>query len=136
VNPLAPFSDKLHKLFKLLLSSTSPGEIVNARDAMLRVVTSNSGDLHSLAEVLVAGLKPEIKTVYRDRAPNKEAHARDVAAWCLEQFEAGALCYGEKERTFVEDMARRYGDPTEKQRAWLAKIFDRLIIHQRNRGAA
>ena len=43
---------KLHKTFLLMLSATSPGEIVAARDALLRLAQAKGRDVHSLARAL------------------------------------------------------------------------------------
>src|SRR5262245_5390202 len=130
-NPLKFHSEKLKKLFLMLLSSTADGEVVAARDAMMRLVKNTGSDLHGLAQVLVDGLTPQTQIIFKERPPSAELPARDIARWCLEQFNSGPLYYGEHEKTFVRDMSMRWGDPTEKQRAWLAKIHARLL-----RGAA
>ena len=126
MNALAKHTDRLKKLFLMLLSATSDGEVVGARNAMMRLVQANGGDLHALAQVLVDGLSPQERIVYKERPPTQEAPARDVARWCLDQFDAGAPNHGEREIRFVRDMAARWGDPSEKQRAWLSKIHARL----------
>jgi hypothetical protein len=126
-NSLAVHSEKLRKLFLVLLSSTSDGEVISARNAMMRLVQSTGADLHGLAQVLVDGLVPQRHTMFKERPPSAELPARDIARWCFEQFENGALCYGEHEKSFVRDMSMRWGNPTEKQRAWLAKIHARLL---------
>jgi hypothetical protein len=120
-------SEKLRKLFLMLLSSTADGEVVAARNAMMRLVQSTGSDLHGLAQVLVDGLTPQTQIIFKERAPSAEMPARDIARWCLEQFENGGLCHGQHEKQFVCDMSMRWGDPTEKQRAWLAKIHARLL---------
>jgi hypothetical protein len=126
-NPLKSHSERLKKLFLMLLSSTADGEVVAARNAMMRLVQSTGSDLHGLAQVLVDGLTPQTRIIFKERPPSAELPARDIARWCLEQFENGAPCHGEHEKTFVRDMSMRWGGPTEKQRAWLAKIHARLL---------
>ena len=108
----------------MLLSSIADGEVVLARNAMMRLVQSTGSDLHGLAQVLVDGLIPETRIIFKDRPPSAELPARDIARWCLERFENGA-CHGQYQKNFVRDMTMRWGDPTEKQRAWLANIHAR-----------
>ena len=127
MSSLSVHSEKLKKFFLLLLSSDAAGEVIAARDAMMRLVKSNGGDLHELAQVLMDGLTPQKEIVFVERAPSPEAPARDIAKWCLEKIEQGAACYGQRERDFVRDMSMRWGEPTQKQRDWLAKIHARLL---------
>ena len=51
-------ADKLHKTFLLMLDTTSPGEIVAARDALVRLARTEGHDVHSLARALVLSRKP------------------------------------------------------------------------------
>jgi hypothetical protein len=130
VSALRAHSDKLKKLFLVLLSASVDGEVVAARNAMMRTVESVGADLHELAQVLMDGLAPQKEIVFVERAPSREAPARDIAKWCLEKFEQGAACYGQHERDFVRDMTMRWGEPTPKQRDWLAKIHARLMRNE------
>jgi hypothetical protein len=126
VSALQNHSEKLKKLFLVLLSSTADGEVVAARNAMMRLVQSTGADLHALAQVPVNGLTPQTEIVYVERPPSTEQSARDIARWCLEEIENGGPCFGEHEKRFVKEMSARWGEPTDKQRAWLGKIYARL----------
>jgi hypothetical protein len=135
MNPLEPHVDKIKKLFLVLLSSSADGEVIGARNAIMRLVENSKSDLHALAQVLVDGLKPRERIVYRVKPPSQEARAQDIAEWCLEQFDKGGVCHSVAERKFVQDMARKWGPLSPKQTAWLAKIRARLLANPK-RGAA
>jgi hypothetical protein len=123
-NPGASDVEKLAKIFRLLLSATSPGEVVAARDAMLSLINGHKMDLHDLAAVLVKGFNPPV--LYKP--PSIEEPACDVAAWCLYQFERNGIRPRDaREHQFIRDMARRWGPPSEKQKKWLAAIHNRLV---------
>jgi hypothetical protein len=113
-------SDKMHKAFLLMLSATSPGEIVAARDALVRLAQARKQDVHSLARAL--GL---------DRAPNGDASPKEddrdhaeMARFCWAVFEQGARL-SEKEQKFVNDMIG-WRRPSQKQIDWLTSIYERL----------
>lgn len=111
---LAAHSERLHKIFLLLLSATSPGEVFAARNAMVRIAEEEQADIHDLAKAF--GVVPL-------EAPKT---AREIAQWCLQQFDNGVPPRSEREREFIDDMAVRWGKPTEKQESWLASIYARL----------
>jgi hypothetical protein len=122
--PLKAYSEQLQKLFRLIFSSDQAGEVVGARDAILRIGKKEGADLFELTKIFASGLEPKI--VYRDRPPTVEASPRDIALWCLDQFHSGGLC-NPREYQFVSDMTRRWGPATEKQAKWLAAIRARLM---------
>jgi len=95
---LKTHSDRLVKLFKLMMSSSLAGEVVNARDMIVKVLASEKKDIHDLANVLVSGLDPKV-VVFRDRPPSAERPAQEIAAWCLEQYEERPWCYPGRPRT-------------------------------------
>jgi hypothetical protein len=111
---LTAHSERLRKLFLLLLSATSPGEVFAAREAMVRIVEGERADVHDLAKAF--GVVPL-------EAPKT---AREVAQWCLQQFHNGIPPRSGREREFISDMAVRWGEPTERQESWLASIYARL----------
>jgi hypothetical protein len=114
---LAAHSERLHKIFLLLLSATSPGEVFAARNAMVRIAEEEQADIHDLAKAF------GVMTVVPLEAPGT---AREIAQWCLQQFDNGVPPRSEREREFIDDMAVRWGKPTEKQESWLASIYARL----------
>jgi hypothetical protein len=102
---LTAHSEKLCKIFKLLLSASSPGEVVAARNAMLAVVGGEDMDLHDLAQVLADGLRPRQTVVYKP--PSIEQPACDVAAWCQFQFDKGhAVPRDPREYKFIVSMTK------------------------------
>jgi len=55
---LAAHSERLHKIFLLLLSATSPGEVFAARNAMVRIAEEEQADIHDLAKAF--GVMPVV----------------------------------------------------------------------------
>jgi hypothetical protein len=110
-------SDKMHKAFLLMLSATSPGEIVAARDALVRLAQTKNYDVHSLARTL---------DLNKSRAPGaQKLTTRQMATHCWEEFEAGNATLSEKEQKFVREMMH-WRKPTEKQVDWLEGIYERV----------
>jgi hypothetical protein len=133
----------LKKLFLLLLSSSAPGEVMNARDKLVSFARREGSDIHVLAERL-AGLSPvEMQKIY-DTGYHEGARAteskingsgnfhnvdglpdwNEIALFC--QRNVGRL--QKKEHAFVDDMAGQtvWREPTEKQAKWLRSIFYKL----------
>ena len=76
--------------------------------------------------VLVNGLEPKQATIWKP--PTLDEPARDIAAWCLFQYEnESATPQNERELEFLQDMTRRWGPPSEKQTKWLAAIHNRIL---------
>jgi hypothetical protein len=114
-------TDKLHKAFLLMLSATSSGEVVAARNAVVRLAQTRKHDVHSLARALDLGRTP------RGGASAKDGENLDTAVmayFCWEMFERGAHL-SEKEQKFVDDMID-WRKPTQKQIDWLKSIYERL----------
>ncbi len=111
--------DKLHKAFLLMLSATSPGEIVAARDAMVRLAKIEKYDVHQLASSLILNRKPN------GSAPPDpdEGSTREMATFCWYGRDCAHL--SEKERKFIEDMMS-WRKPSEKQIDWLKSIYARV----------
>ena len=123
---LKAHGDRLVKLFKLMMSTTSAGEVVSARDMMVKIATGENMDIHDLADVLVKGLDPKDGVIWKP--PTLDEPARDVAAWCLFQYESkNATPQNQRELEFLKDMIRRWGTPSEKQAKWLAAIYNRIL---------
>lgn len=108
----------LHKTMLLLLRATMPGEIVAARDALLRVIQAEKYDVHTVAHVLTGSL------VEWKANGKKKPSTRQMAQFCTTMMEDGAHV-SDKEKKFVEDMMS-WRNPTEKQSHWLKSIYERL----------
>jgi len=93
------------------LASDHDGEVVATVRAIMRVLKTAGLDLHDLARVIKLpgagdGDEPDWRTLLRAcRAHMDELTRREVK--------------------FIESLSRWRGAPTEKQRAWLAAIYDR-----------
>jgi hypothetical protein len=118
--------------FVLLLGSDKPGEVNAAAAALCRALKADGHDLHDLVEALKG-----TRIIYRDKIVEKtkvvypkteELSPREIAQRCLDK---GSERLNEREQRFIEDMSRRYGDPTERQRSWLFAIHDKLFARQR-----
>ena len=136
-----PVAEKVGKLLRLL-SSPIDGEVLGAARALLRTLTSNGLDMHTLAERVERNgfNKDEAQRLYQagfqDGLAQGEYRAatfrnmdgtptwHEMAVWCAQQADR----LREQERKFVNDMAGRtvWCEPTEKQAKWLKSIYYRL----------
>ena len=114
-------TDKLNKMFLLLLSATEQGEVVAARDAMLRFARTRKHDMYSLARALVLDREPKGNAGTKD---SDKLGIPEMAYFCWEMFEQGGHL-SEKEQKFVNDMIG-WRRPTQKQIDWLKSIYERL----------
>jgi hypothetical protein len=120
-------TDRLAKLFRLMMAATSAGEVVNARDGIVRILKTEHQDIHDLANVLLLGLQPPPPPVVV-ASPSVDASACDIAAWCIVQLKLNPKLPCEpREREFLDDMSQRWGEPTDRQAKWLSAIHNRLI---------
>jgi hypothetical protein len=105
---LAP--DALERLIKLLgmLSSAHDGERAAAGQKAHEFIRR-----HGLtwSEILLAGPASPPKLGWRDKQRACQAHEH---------------CLNSRERAFVLSLARWRGTPTEKQLAWLDRIYENL----------
>jgi hypothetical protein len=109
-------AEKIEKTVLLMLSATLPGEITAARDALVRQARLRGKDIHDVAKMFIEWMLNPPAT--------GEPSARDIAAWCLDQFDCGQIKEkDEREYNFVCDMSQRWGPPSEKQAKWLASIY-------------
>jgi hypothetical protein len=113
--------DKLRKAIVLMLGSDKPGEMAAARDAVLRLARNERCGLHELAAALIVGLKQVRSVGARER--QECASYVEMAESILDWAECGGYL-SEREQTFVEDMVE-WHRPSEKQMAWLQKIYRR-----------
>jgi len=112
--------DKLRKALLLMLLSPTPGEVMAARAAVMRLAQSQKLDGHKLADTFIIAL-------LRGRRPNgsDELSVNERAARCWDWHQrTGRL--SERELGFVEDMMNARFALSEKQQKWLNAIFARV----------
>jgi hypothetical protein len=134
-------AEKVGKLLRLL-SSPNDGEVLGAARALLRTLTSNGLDVHTLAERVERNgfNKNDAQQLYQagfqDGLAQGESRAatfsnidgtltwHEMAVWCAQQADR----LRDQERKFVDDMAARtvWCEPTKKQAKWLKSIHYRL----------
>jgi hypothetical protein len=116
------FPPAVPKLLRLL-DTDIDAECVAAPRALGRALRSNGQDFHSLAELVEhrRGDGRHHRRPGADRDPDFDDW-RDVVRWCR----ARAALLNPAEAEFIAGMADWYSAPTPKQRAWLARIADRL----------
>jgi hypothetical protein len=96
-----------------LLGSNQDGEVVAAARAIGRTLKSAGADFHTLAATIERS-EPEVSS---DRAE----YWRDMARWLIEKSRAR---FSEKEQAFLHDMTTWPDEPTDRQAAWLRRIFE------------
>ncbi len=137
-------SKRVQQVMLTMLSSTLPGEVVAARDALLNLLKSAGTDIHEFTDrangfseadmqrLYDAGFTDGQNAVVTRKFGSGEFHNVDgtpnwfeIARYCQQQT---ARLRGDKERDFVNDMAARtlYRPPTPAQEKWLCSIFFRL----------
>jgi hypothetical protein len=108
--------DKLRKAFLLLMRSSVPGEVIAARDGMLRLAETENCGPYELADALTIGA---------GRIQDKDnLSPQDIARRCWDFHEAGGWL-SEKEQKFVREMMH-WTRRSEKQIAWLESIYARI----------
>jgi hypothetical protein len=106
-------SDKLQKALLLMLRASIPGEVVAARDSVLRLARMGP---HELTSALLIGVN--------SRAGHGEITSQEMASRCVDwHLRNGGL--SEKEAKFVNEMTN-WRKPTEKQTDWLKSIYERM----------
>jgi hypothetical protein len=115
----APIAPRLRKLL-LMLSSTQPGEVVAAANAISRTLKDAGRDWHDLAGGLLT-TAPQVKPRQRDES-------RTGADWYSQYLFCRDRTHllREREAEFVISLGSWRGTPTEKQQAWLDAIYTRL----------
>src|SRR5262249_8297868 len=147
---LAPITDKLGKMIRMLASDRD-GDVIAAARAIGRLLRNQGLDIHALAEGIDnpngSGFsEAEMKKLYDAgydaglRAAEEKHHGsadfanvdgtpswHEIALFCQRHKDR----LRDKEREFVNDMASRtvWCEPTEKQAKWLRSIFYRLDGH-------
>jgi hypothetical protein len=122
VTPAA--SDKLAKLVRLL-SSDKDGEVLAAALAIKRTLAAEGSDIHALADALCRP-QPQQKEEPR-RPPPPPPREEDWHGMSCE-CQAHGERLSQREQDFVDDMVRwtAFGEPSEKQQAWLLSIYRRV----------
>jgi hypothetical protein len=136
VHELKHHSDRLVKLFKVMMSANAAGEVVNARGGIVRILQGEKKDIHDFATVLLNGFDPKKQEIVFYKPPSLDEPPRDIAAWCLFQFEKGYCALNDRELDFVRDMTRRWGPASERQIKWLASIHNRILRELKANGHA
>jgi hypothetical protein len=104
---LAPIAPQLGKLV-LMLSSNHDGEVIAAARAIDRVLKSSRMDWHDLAQAICP--------------PADHCDWHDLLAFCASHM----IRLNSRERDFLQSIARRRSDLTERQRNWLEYIAAKL----------
>ena len=109
ISEIAP---KLEKLV-LMLSSDQAGEVVAAAAAIKRALRTAGANWYDLAR----GLTRPVTQDNGDRSGWRPLHA-----YCRQHLDA----LSDREQDFMATLDHWRGNLTEKQRAWLDAIYDRL----------
>jgi hypothetical protein len=107
--------EKLRQLIVLALSSDQSGERLSAVDAIGRILKAKDIDTYRFADSL------QLDTPDPNPDPPKLGW-RDKVAACKAQ----PHCLSDRERAFVLSLSRWRGTPTNKQLAWLDRIYENL----------
>src|SRR5262245_12638370 len=104
-----------------MLGKDAAGEALSARDALIRMCKSQDRDMHDLAGAFIAALAAAPK-----RTNGAKVAPDYMASFCLNENERLPGLLSPKELEFVHDMLS-WKRPTEKQLAWLEKIYQRAV---------
>jgi hypothetical protein len=119
MSALAVIAPRIGQLIRLL-GSNQDGEVVAAARALGRTLASVNADFHSLAAAIERS-EPALTS--------RRQNWRAVARWLIE---SGAR-FNEKEQAFVREMTTWPGELTERQEAWLRRIFERVSATRKAR---
>ena len=120
-------SDKLAKLVRLL-SSDKDGEVLAAASAIKRTLAAEGSDIHAFADALC---RPQPQQKEEPRRPPPPPPREDDWHSMACECQAHSERLSEREQGFVDDMVEwtAFGEPTEKQQAWLLSIYRRIRRH-------
>jgi hypothetical protein len=118
--------DKLGKLLRML-SSDKDGEVLATTAAIKRTLATEGLDIHSFADALCQPARRAEAKAQGASASADDTDWHSVACEC----EARSAAVNERERRFVADMTSwtKCARPSERQRAWLLAIFNRVARH-------
>lgn len=130
--------DRAIKALRLMLGSDKPGEVMAARDAFLRL---SGGDLHAIVDRFSASTGPQLTAHHspRSREPVRTAEdnadaeaikeARELAAEILAAAaDDPSVRLNPNEERFLRQMKNAKWPPSQKQRAWLFIIGDKVFL--------
>ena len=118
---IAEIAPKLEKLV-LMLSSNQPNEVAAAAAAITRTLQAAGADWHEFARELT---KPAAPARDRHKGRNWDDDSDDwrpLYEYCRRHLDA----LSSREQDFMATLCQWRGNITEKQRAWLDAIHDRL----------
>jgi hypothetical protein len=115
--------DKLRQTALLMLSATHAGEVMAARDAVVRLARARRYDVHRLADAFNTALRGNGHAQANGHDDDDELSHRKMAER-LQEWDDVRRWLTEKERKFVDDMAG-WNRPTEKQETWLKSLYAR-----------
>jgi len=144
---LAPIAEKI-KRYVRLLASNRDGEVTAAARALNKTLLNASLDMHALADsigsangkkfseeearqIYFRGVEDGKRQAEREAGPIFHGVGDDEPSWHEIAVKCAAhprLMHSDSERKFVHDMVHRTvhgGEPTQKQAAWLRKIYAR-----------
>ena len=119
MNRISPLVPRLEKLL-LMLSSGSDGEVVSAARAIDRTLRTAGADWHDLTRLL-ATPAPKSQTK-KPRDDDSTSEWRGMRTFCAVRH----CALSPRESAFIFDLKYWHGELTEKQRAWLTAIYERL----------
>jgi hypothetical protein len=108
-----------------MLSATHAGEVMAARDAVVRLARAQRYDVHKLADAFNVALRGNGRAQANGRAHDDELSHLEMAER-LQEWDDVRRWLTEKERKFVDDMAG-WNHPTEKQEKWLRSLYARAL---------
>ena len=118
---LVDVAPRIRRLIRLL-GSDCDGEALAAVRALGRTLASIGEDFHTLANAVESAPERSAPAAHREC----EGH-REVARWILN---SGAYL-SFKERSFVTNVASRFGSLSPRQETWLADILERVSVQSR-----
>ena len=118
ISAIAP---KLEKLV-LMLSSDQPGEVVAAAAAIKHTLRTADADFHDLARGLTGTATSSSSSSSTSSSSREDRDWRPLHAYCKCHLDE----LSSREQDFMSTLDRWKGNITERQRAWLEAIHDRL----------
>jgi hypothetical protein len=103
---------QLGKLIRLIFISDRPGEIANAVDAVRRLLASENVDTHWPAERLTTPVQTK---------PEPDV-SQSTVWWCFHRRHQ----LSERDRDFIENLAKSCKPLSTKQQKWLQDICEKL----------
>lgn len=118
---LAQVAPRLGQFIRML-GSDRDGEVIAAARALGRALASVGADFHSLADAIERSAETS-----RQHEVSAPADHRATARWLL----TSGASLSAMERSFVANMANRFGPLSERQEAWLQALYERAASERR-----